>query len=68
MLKKSAVLACLCLTACMVGPDYKEPKTNVAKHWAKQDTSINDEEFKQSPSCCLILTLYHNKSSVQVDR
>lgn len=47
MLKKSAVLACLCLTACMVGPDYKEPKTDVAAHWAKKDASVKEKTFKQ---------------------
>jgi NodT family efflux transporter outer membrane factor (OMF) lipoprotein len=47
MLKKSAVLACLCLTACMVGPDYKEPEVKVPKHWAKQDSSVKEKEFKQ---------------------
>jgi NodT family efflux transporter outer membrane factor (OMF) lipoprotein len=31
----------------MVGPDYKEPKTNVAKHWAKKDSSIKEKPFKQ---------------------
>jgi len=47
MFKKSAVLACVFLTACMVGPDYKEPKTSVPKHWAKKDPSVKEKEFKQ---------------------
>jgi NodT family efflux transporter outer membrane factor (OMF) lipoprotein len=46
-LKQSALLASLCLTACMVGPDYKEPKTDVAKHWAKKDNSVKETAFKQ---------------------
>lgn len=37
----------LCLTACMVGPDYKEPKTDVPKHWAKKDSSVKETPFKQ---------------------
>jgi NodT family efflux transporter outer membrane factor (OMF) lipoprotein len=47
MLKKTTLLACLCLNACMVGPDYKEPKTDVAKHWAKKDASVKEKAFKQ---------------------
>jgi len=47
MLKQSALLACLCLTACMVGPDYKEPKTKVPTHWAEKDGSVQEKTFKQ---------------------
>ena len=74
MLKKSAVLACLCLTACMVGPDYKEPKTDVAKHWAKKDTSVKETTFKQDtwwdvfddPNLTeLIYHGYHNNLTLQ---
>ncbi|NCT56263.1 MAG: efflux transporter outer membrane subunit [Legionella sp.] len=47
MSKNIAVLACLFLTACMVGPDYKEPQINTPKHWAKKDKSVKEKEFKQ---------------------
>ena len=75
MLKKSAVLACLCLTACMVGPDYKEPKTKVAEHWAKKDASVKEKTFKQDkwwdvfddPNLTqLIYHGYHNNLNLQM--
>lgn len=47
MSKNLAVLACLFLTACMVGPDYKEPKIHTPKHWAKKDASVKEKAFKQ---------------------
>ncbi len=74
-LKKSALFACLCLTACMVGPDYKEPKTDVAKHWAKKDGSVQEKKFKQDkwwevfndPNLTqLIYHGYHNNLTLQI--
>ena len=38
MLKFFVLIACLFLTACMVGPNYKDPKTSVANHWVKNAT------------------------------
>ncbi len=74
-LKKSALFACLCLSACMVGPDYKEPKTTVAKHWAKKDASVKEKTFKQDkwwdlfndPNLTqLIYHGYHNNLTLQM--
>lgn len=75
MLKKAVLLACLCLTACMVGPDYKEPKTDVPKHWAKKDSSVKETAFKQDawwnvfndPNLkALIYQGYHNNLTLHV--
>ncbi|MDX2346185.1 MAG: efflux transporter outer membrane subunit, partial [Legionella sp.] len=75
LLKKSALLTCLCLAACMVGPDYKEPQTKVPKHWAKKDTSVKEKVFKQDkwwevfndPNLTqLIYHGYHNNLTLQI--
>jgi NodT family efflux transporter outer membrane factor (OMF) lipoprotein len=72
MRKKCAALACLFLTACMVGPDYQEPKTKVAAHWFKKDKSVKEtpsnpkkiekwwEAFDDSNLTQLIYHGYHN--------
>lgn len=31
----------------MIGPDYREPKTDVASHWAKKDASVREKKFVQ---------------------
>lgn len=69
------VLTCLMLHSCMmVGPDYKEPHANVAKHWlnksaAVKETPIHDtawwEVFHDSNLTSLIHAGYHNNLSVQ---
>lgn len=47
MLKALIVVAYLLLTACMmVGPDYKEPKKHVTRHWLKQDNTVKEAPFK----------------------
>ena len=46
-LKSVAVVACLLLSACMVGPRYKPPPMNVAQHWAKKDNSVKEKPFRQ---------------------
>ncbi len=75
MLKKPTILACLCLTACMVGPDYKEPKTKVAEHWAHKDASVKEKPFKQDKwwdvfedtnLTQLIYHGYHNNLNLQM--
>lgn len=38
MLKNLTLLSCLLLSACMVGPDYKEPKLNIAGQWMQAST------------------------------
>lgn len=74
MLKKCTYLACLCLTACMVGPDYKEPDTKVAAHWAKKDSSVQEkavkpdkwwEVFHDANLTSLIDRGYHNNLTLQ---
>lgn len=45
MLKKYPLIACLLLTSCMVGPDYKEPPTQVATHWPKKNASVKEASF-----------------------
>lgn len=39
------LISCLLLSACMVGPDYKEPKTQVAEHWPKKNASVKETPF-----------------------
>jgi NodT family efflux transporter outer membrane factor (OMF) lipoprotein len=46
ILKNAVFLACLLLTACVVGPDYKEPSKPVISHWKKTNLSINERPFK----------------------
>ncbi|WP_045094890.1 efflux transporter outer membrane subunit [Legionella fallonii] len=46
MLKFFTLIACLLLGACMmVGPNYKEPKKQVAQHWPKKDASVKEAPF-----------------------
>ena len=47
MLRKfTIIIPCLLLSACMVGPDYKEPPQNIAQNWLQ--TSKNSS-VKQTP-------------------
>lgn len=46
MLKMFLFIGCLLLTACMVGPDYKEPPKQIAAHWAKKNASVKERPFK----------------------
>ncbi|VEG90278.1 efflux transporter outer membrane subunit [Legionella spiritensis] len=41
MLKNLIVLSCLLLSACMVGPNYKDPKLSVADHWQQASLHKN---------------------------
>ncbi len=68
------VCASLLLTACMVGPDYKEPQKPVAQHWIKNDGSVRENIAKNShwwrvfndPNLTHLITQgYHNNLSVQ---
>jgi NodT family efflux transporter outer membrane factor (OMF) lipoprotein len=75
MLKKISFAVCLLsLNACMVGPDYKEAKTNVVQHWPKKDASIVEKKpknpawwklFQDKNLTALILQGYHNNLSLQ---
>ncbi len=44
--KNLVFLLCLLLSACMVGPDYKEPAKPEARHWKTNPTSVNERPFK----------------------
>ncbi len=76
MLKALVVIACLLLHACMmVGPDYKEPKTSVGKHWVNKNASVKEtpihdaawwEAFHDNNLTSLIHAGYHHNLSVQM--
>lgn len=75
MLKFFALTLCLLLSACMVGPNYKEPKTPVASHWAKKNSSIKETPyqnvtwwtvFKDPILTSVINQGYHNNLSAQI--
>lgn len=44
--KNLVFLSCLLLSACMVGPDYKEPPKPQAQHWKTNVTSVNEKPFQ----------------------
>lgn len=46
MLKTTPFIACLFLSACMVGPNYKEPVKPVNEHWLKQNASVKEAPFR----------------------
>lgn len=75
MLKKSSLITCLFLSACMVGPDYKEPIKQVAPHWRKQDSSVKEKPFHDAKwwdvfhdpiLTSFIYQGYHNNLNAQI--
>lgn len=47
--KNITILSCLLLTACMmVGPNYKEPKKPVARHWLKKDKDVKEARIQDA--------------------
>ena len=50
MLKHLIIITCLFLSACMVGPDYKEPKSKVASRWLQaspdKNASVSNRPFR----------------------
>jgi len=46
ILKYAVFLSCLFLSACMVGPDYKEPPKPTASHWKKNNSSVTEKPFR----------------------
>ena len=69
------LLLCLLLSACMVGPNYKEPKTQVAAHWAEKNASIKEKPFRDGKwwnvfhdpvLTSIIYQGYHNNLSIQI--
>jgi len=75
MLKIFTLIACFFLTACMmVGPNYKEPKKQVAEHWPKKNSTVKEspiqdatwwQVFHDPVLTTLITEGYHNNLSVQ---
>jgi NodT family efflux transporter outer membrane factor (OMF) lipoprotein len=76
MLKKLFLLiACLFLNACMVGPNYREPTTQIAQHWkTNNNPAINEKPFNHpewwkvfhDPSLTLLINEgYANNLSLQ---
>ena len=75
MLKGFVVIVCLLLHACMmVGPDYKEPQQNVAKHWLNKNATVKEtpihdaawwEVFHDRNLTSLIHTGYRQNLSLQ---
>jgi NodT family efflux transporter outer membrane factor (OMF) lipoprotein len=65
---------CLALTACMVGPDYHEPKTQAMDHWVNKNAPIKSssaqnilwwKSFHDPVLTQLIEQGYHNNLSLQ---
>lgn len=74
MLKILTVLPCLLLSACMVGPNYKEPLKKVDPHWLEDHASVKEAPihdshwwsvFNDKTLTCLINQGYHNNLSLQ---
>ena len=74
MLKLFTPIVCLLLSACMVGPNYKEPKTKVAHHWIKEKATIREtpaetaawwDVFNDKNLTDLICNGYQNNLTVQ---
>lgn len=74
MLKTLVFATCLLLSACMVGPNYKEPPKQVAAHWAKKNASVKERAFKDTKwwqefhdpvLTAIIFQGYHNNLSLQ---
>ncbi|WED43921.1 efflux transporter outer membrane subunit [Legionella cardiaca] len=75
MLKIFTGISCLFLSACMVGPNYKEPKQNVAANWMQNSPSVKPiplrdanwwKAFNDPTLTSLIYQGYHNNLSVQI--
>ncbi|HVV69463.1 MAG TPA: efflux transporter outer membrane subunit [Gammaproteobacteria bacterium] len=70
------ILSGLLLSACMVGPDYKEPRKNIANHWLQtshssvKETPIQDaswwETFCDPTLTTLIYQGYQNNLTAQI--
>ncbi len=48
MFKTMTIMSFLFLSACMVGPNFKEPETNVANHWLKTSKSIKETPIQDA--------------------
>jgi NodT family efflux transporter outer membrane factor (OMF) lipoprotein len=45
---KMIVVVSLFLSACMVGPDFKEPQKNVTPHWLNKESVIKETPFRDT--------------------
>src|SRR5579871_4266653 len=76
MLKILAIMLSLLLSACMVGPDYKEPKKKIADHWLQtSNTSVKEapmrnvnwwKQFHDPTLSALIYLGYKNNLNLQI--
>lgn len=41
-------LSSIFLSACMVGPNYKEPQKRIAQHWVKQNKTVKETPIKNA--------------------
>ena len=75
MLKKYIFLSCCLLNACMVGPDFKDPKKTVEKKWIEHSPLVQNKPVKSADwwkifhddnLVALIQEGYRNNLSVQM--
>ncbi|HDR0609972.1 TPA: efflux transporter outer membrane subunit [Legionella pneumophila] len=75
MLKILALLSCLILSSCLVGPNFKEPKKDAANCWLTSSPAIKQSAFQNAnwwkvfndPTLtALIDNGYHNNLSLQM--
>ena len=45
LIKILTLIFYLLLISCMVGPDYKEPQHDIAKHWKKTSTAVKESKI-----------------------
>ena len=43
----TALMVCLLLNACMVGPNYKEPPKRIERHWNKKSKIVQEKPLQQ---------------------
>lgn len=74
MFKILSAVICLLLSACMVGPNYREPLKPVVQHWKKNNRSVKEtpsneaawwQVFRDPVLTTLIHQGYHNNLSLQ---
>ncbi len=76
MLRTFTIIFCFLLSACMVGPDYKEPQKKIADRWLQtphsnvRETPIQDaswwQTFRDPNLTALIYQGYQNNLTIQI--
>lgn len=75
MLKILTIFCCLILSSCLVGPNFKEPKKDIANYWLTSSPTIKQSSFQNAnwwkvfndPTLtALIDNGYHNNLSLQI--